>query len=85
MNCTGALKPLPVKRYTAAEWKSCRANIDYHVEVDPHYYSVPYQLVGQQLEARATDHGQLEFSQGQLKLPKARAGESGTSRRRLVW
>ena len=49
-----ALKPLPVERYTAAEWKSCRANIDYHVEVDRHYYSVPYQLVGQQLEARAT-------------------------------
>jgi hypothetical protein len=29
---------LPVERYTAAEWKSCRANIDYHIEVDRHYY-----------------------------------------------
>jgi len=49
-----ALQPLPVERYELAEWKSVRANIDYHVEIDRHYYSVPYQLVGQQLEARFT-------------------------------
>ena len=28
--------------------------IDYHVEVEDHYYSVPYQLRGKQLEARIT-------------------------------
>jgi transposase len=49
-----ALQPLPKERYQLAEWKKVRANIDYHVEVDRHYYSVPYQLVGQQLEARFT-------------------------------
>jgi transposase len=49
-----ALQPLPTQRYQFAEWKKVRANIDYHVEVDRHFYSVPYQLVGQQLEARFT-------------------------------
>jgi transposase len=49
-----ALKPLPKERYYTAEWKTCRANIDYHIEVDRHYYSVPYQLVGQQFETRST-------------------------------
>jgi transposase len=49
-----ALQPLPIERYVVAEWKTVRANIDYHVEVDRHYYSVPYQLAGQQLEARYT-------------------------------
>lgn len=49
-----ALKPLPLARYYTADWKTCRANVDYHIEVDRHYYSVPYQLVGQQLEARST-------------------------------
>lgn len=49
-----ALQPLPAERYVLAEWKSVRANIDYHVEVDRHYYSVPYQLAGQRLEARLT-------------------------------
>jgi transposase len=49
-----ALQPLPGERYQIAEWKSVRANIDYHVEIDRHYYSVPYQLVGHLLEARFT-------------------------------
>lgn len=40
--------------YVYAEWKKARAHIDYHVEVDGHYYSVPYQLVKKQLEVRLT-------------------------------
>jgi len=49
-----ALQPLPAHRYVMADWKTVRASIDYHVEVDRHYYSVPYQFAGQQLEARFT-------------------------------
>jgi transposase len=49
-----ALQPLPQQRYQLAEWKKVRVNIDYHIEVDRHFYSVPYQLVGLQLEARFT-------------------------------
>jgi len=49
-----ALRPLPTERYVIAQWKPVKPNIDYHVEVERHYYSVPYQLVGQQLDARYT-------------------------------
>jgi len=42
-----ALKPLPEKPYEYAEWKKARVNIDYHIEVDHHFYSVPYQLIKQ--------------------------------------
>jgi transposase len=49
-----ALKPLPVGRHEVGEWTSCRVNIDYHVEVARHPYSVPYQLLGEELEARFT-------------------------------
>lgn len=49
-----ALKPLPVERYQHGEWKTVRVNIDYHVEFDLHWYSVPYQLTQQQVEIRAT-------------------------------
>jgi transposase len=49
-----ALKPLPAERYVIATWKKVKPNIDYHVEVDHHYYSVPYQLIGHELEARCT-------------------------------
>lgn len=49
-----ALRPLPVERYELAEWKKARVNIDYHVELKEHYYSVPYTLVGQEVELRYT-------------------------------
>jgi transposase len=47
-----ALRPLPLQPYEYAEWKQARVNIDYHVEVDGHYYSVPYVLVKQPLDVR---------------------------------
>jgi transposase len=49
-----ALRPLPPNRYEMAEWKEVTVNIDYHVEVGHNYYSVPYQLIGERVEARAT-------------------------------
>ena len=49
-----ALIPLPPTPYEYAEWKKARVNIDYHVEVDRHYYSVPYQLVREQVDVRLT-------------------------------
>ena len=49
-----ALKPLPVERYQYGDWKTAGVNIDYHVEVDKHWYSVPYQLTQCEVETRAT-------------------------------
>ncbi|HEV3398019.1 MAG TPA: IS21 family transposase, partial [Actinomycetes bacterium] len=49
-----ALKPLPSERFELAEWKKVTVNIDYHVEFDHRYYSVPYRLVRQRLDVRAT-------------------------------
>lgn len=49
-----ALRPLPATRYELAEWKPCRVNIDYHVEVAHSFYSVPYQLVHERVDARFT-------------------------------
>jgi transposase len=36
-----ALRPLPAQPYAYAEWKLGRVNLDYHLEVDGHSYSVP--------------------------------------------
>ena len=49
-----ALRPLPVEAFVYAEWKKARLNIDYHVELDHHYYSAPHTLVHEVLEARLT-------------------------------
>jgi transposase len=48
------MKPLPLTRYEFAEWKKAIVNIDYHVDVTGHYYSVPHSLVRQKVEARFT-------------------------------
>jgi len=49
-----ALKPLPETPYQYTDWKKAKVNIDYHIEVDGHFYSVPYQLVKESVEVRFT-------------------------------
>jgi transposase len=59
------LKGLPSERYQYAEWKRCTVAPDYHVEVDDHYYSVPFGLLRETVEARFTD-GTIEvFHKGE--------------------
>jgi transposase len=49
------MRPLPASRYEFAAWRvGLRVNIDYHVEADGHYCSVPHQLVGQRVDVRMT-------------------------------
>jgi transposase len=60
-----ALKPLPQTDYEYAEWKLVRAGVDYHVEIEGFYYSVPHALIRQQIDARITT-GTIElFHKGQ--------------------
>ena len=50
-----ALRPLPLSRYELAEWKKVTVSIDYHVSgPDKKFYSVPYQLVREKLDLRAS-------------------------------
>jgi transposase len=48
------LIPLPSEPYAYAEWKRCRVGLDYHVEIARHFYSVPFTLARQEVEARVT-------------------------------
>jgi transposase len=49
-----ALQPLPRERWVPTEWKRLKVHIDYHVEVDRHYFSVPYQYIGETLDVKVT-------------------------------
>lgn len=60
-----ALKPLPERPYEFALWKKAKVNIDYHVEFERHYYSVPYALGRQTVYVRATESTLEIFYQGQ--------------------
>jgi len=56
---------LPEKPYEYAEWKLASVNIDYHIEIDQHYYSVPFRLVRDKLDVRLTAHTVEAFQKGQ--------------------
>lgn len=49
-----ALRPLPATRYEYAEWRRAKVNIDYHIAVEKHCYSVPYTLVRATVDVRLT-------------------------------
>ncbi len=50
------LQPLPAVPFEFAKWITAqKVNNDYHVPINRHYYSVPYQFVGQNVEARLTN------------------------------
>ena len=49
-----ALLPVPDTPYAYAEWRRCRAGLNYHVEVHGHFYSVPYCLMREVIEVRIT-------------------------------
>jgi len=60
-----ALKALPVEPYEYCEWRLRRVGIDYHVEIDAHYYSVPYRFARAEVEARLTVRGVEIFCKGE--------------------
>ncbi len=49
-----AHSPLPCERYQTGTWRRLKVDLDYHVPAEGHFYSVPYQLVGQQVDLRIT-------------------------------
>lgn len=49
------LKPLPEKRYEVATWKvKVGVNLDYHIQFEQHFYSVPFTLAHEKVDVRAT-------------------------------
>jgi len=61
-----ALLPLPPTPYEYAAWKRCRVNLDYHIEIDKHFYSVPFRLLREEVEARVTARTVEIFHRGKL-------------------
>lgn len=49
-----ALLSLPLTPYEFAQWKRARINIDYHLEFEHNFYSVPYRLAREEVDVRYT-------------------------------
>jgi transposase len=72
-----ALKPLPAEPYEYAQWRVRRVGLDYHVDIDGHYYSVPHRLIRQQLDARITERTIELFNKGERVAVHLRGGGRG--------
>jgi len=72
-----ALKPLPATRYELALWRKAKANIDYHVQVDWHNYSVPYRFTNQPVEVRLSARTVEIFQRGQRVALHQRSQQPG--------
>jgi transposase len=72
-----ALGPLPSERFAYGEWKTAKVNIDYHLEYEHHYYSVPYALLGEMLDVRATRTTVEIFRSRERVTSHARSYERG--------
>ena len=59
------LKALPIEPYAFAEWRLRRVGLDYHVEVEAHFYSVPYRFARREVEVRLTPRTVEVFLKGE--------------------
>jgi transposase len=74
-----ALRPLPVERFDLAAWSRATVNIDYHIQFDRSFYSVPYTLARKTVEVRATPATLEIFHRGVRVASHARAHKPYTA------
>ena len=72
-----ALSPLPADPFVYAEWRIRRVSLDYHVDVDGHYHSVPHRLLREPVEARVTARTVELFHEGARVAVHVRGGLRG--------
>jgi transposase len=72
-----ALKSLPAEPYVLAEWRVRRVGIDYHVEVENHFYSVPHRYARAEVDARFTAHTMEVFARGERIAAHRRGSGDG--------
>lgn len=72
-----ALRPLPCEPFVFAEWRQRRAGLDYHVEIERHYYSVPYRFAREAIEARITARTIELFNKGERIAAHMRGSGNG--------
>ena len=72
-----ALKPLPAEPYVLAEWRIRRVGIDYHVEAENHFYSVPYRFARAEVDVRLTARAVEVFLRGERIAAHRRGSGDG--------
>lgn len=72
-----ALKPLPGTDFEFGKWKTTRVDLNYHIEVERHFYSVPHALANQEVDVRTTADTVEVFCRGMRVASHVLSAESG--------
>ncbi|MBF0462987.1 MAG: transposase [Magnetococcales bacterium] len=72
-----ALRPLPDQPFPVGQWKKVRVGMDYHIDLDDHYYSVPHSLVGFELDVRLAERTVECFHKGHRVASHCRSHVKG--------
>ena len=72
-----ALSPLPDRPYAFSTWRKAKVHVDYHVEVEAHYYSVPHIHAGRTVDVRLAERSVEVFHRGALIAAHARSWAKG--------
>ena len=73
-----ALRPLPAQAYEYAEWRKARVSLDYHIEVERHYYSVPHSLLRREVDVRLSEKTVEIFLAGKRVAGHLRSSRQGS-------
>jgi len=66
---------LPQTRYILAEWKTAKVQLNYHIQVERMYYSVPYDYICEQVDVRlTTDLIEVYFKEARIASHKRLMG-----------
>ena len=71
------LKALPLEPYVLAEWRQRKVGLDYHIDFDGHFYSVPYRHARAGVEVRATVRTVEVFLKGERIAAHVRGSGDG--------
>ena len=71
------LKKLPAEPYVLAQWRRCKVGLDYHVEIEKHFYSVPYRHARAAVEVRLTARTVEIFLKGERIAAHMRGSGNG--------
>jgi transposase len=71
------LRPLPAEPYYFTQWKKATVQLNYHIEVDGHFYSVPHELLRERLDVRLTAHTVEALNNGRRVASHRRSHRRG--------
>lgn len=75
--------PLPHRPFKLSEWRTAKVQLNYHVQIDRMYYSVPYEYVQNQVDIRLT-RGTIEIYFNEVRIASHKRSVGGTCAENVI-